>query len=182
MKRPTYDWSTYNTQVILWQKLKFLLGDFWVFRYSQGTRRGKNWVFIVYHWIWRPYCGFLSGRSLNMNEIRIFHILWKIFKSLLEALKMLLNDENVILPVTFFAFWAIFIFHILWPTTQKSTRRSPNSMINYKTQFLPLLDPCEYLKIQKSPNENLIFAIKWHVDDHCIVPQCLFAWPLHNIF
>ena len=36
--------------------------------------------------------------------------------------------------------------------------RSPNSKISYKTQFLPLLDTCEYLKTQKSPNKNFSFC------------------------
>ena len=32
-------------QVIIWWKLKFLLGDFWVFRNSQVFRGGKIWDF-----------------------------------------------------------------------------------------------------------------------------------------
>ena len=109
------------------------------------------------------------------------------------------NDKNVILPVTFNTFranlsrffkifhkiWKILIFlpHISCFMTYHPKIHNKVSKINNKLCkpiFCPFWTPGNVLKLKYPPTKILVFAIKWLVNDHWKMPQCLFAWPWHN--
>ena len=129
---------------------------------------------------------------------RKFYILWTTTqKSTLRSQ----NDENVILLITFYVFLGIFyaflkILHKIWKNpiflpqisyfmTYHSKIHNKVSKIKnklYKPIFCPFWTPVTIWKLKNPPTKILVFDIKWLVNDHWKVPQCLFAWLWQNIF
>ena len=117
------------------------------------------------------------------------------------SIKMPQNDKNVILLITFYAFLGIFyaflkILHKIWKNpiflpqisyfmTYHSKIHNKVSKIKnklYKPIFCPFWTPVTIQNLKNPPTKILVFDIKWLVNDHWKVPQCLFAWLWQNIF
>ena len=79
----------------------------------------------------------------------------------------------------------IFLPQISYFMTYHSKIHNKVSKINSKLCkpiFCPFWTPVTIWKLKNPPTKILVFDIKWLVNDHWKVPQCLFAWLWQNIF